>query len=375
MEDLKRFHDEWGPEKILWVYDPETEMNGVLVIDNTTFGPAKGGIEMVSTVNLADLLRSARAMTWKCAIYDVFFGGAKASIIADPKMISKERKIALVKSFAMSIRHLSPALYVAGPGLNIGEEEMAVYAMTNGSLRSCTGKPPEMNVRPGEKCNIPPEHVSTCYGVFQALIIASEYSDISLDDAKIAIEGFGKIGSELTRYLSEFGVRVVAVSDSKGCVFNPRGLEYELLRKIKIETGSVVNYEPGEALSHEEIFRIPVDVLIPASVPEVITIKNVNDVKAKLIVEAAENPLSIEAEKKLGEKGVLIIPDILANAGGTISSYLEYSGENIPGILQKIKYLIRNMIESLLDESERKGTTLRESAVELAKEKIIKKKS
>ncbi|MCD6469916.1 Glu/Leu/Phe/Val dehydrogenase, partial [Candidatus Bathyarchaeota archaeon] len=318
MSEIERFCDEWGPEKILQVYDQETNMKGILVIDNTALGPGKGGIRITATVTIEEVFRLARTMTWKCALAGLPFGGAKAGIIADAKKITKAEKIKLVKKFAVALKPLSPSQYIAGPDINTGEEEMAAYAIANGNLRSCTGKPAHMCVRPGEKCGIPHEYGSTAYGVFHATIIASKYADLDLRRARVAIDGFGNVGSSLAKYLSDYDVRIIAVSDSKGCIYNQDGLNYEELKRVKIETGSVINYERGRTLRHEEIFELPADILVPASIPDVINEKNVDRVQAKLIVEAANIPIRYNVEKILHERGILVAPDIVVNAGGVI---------------------------------------------------------
>lgn len=276
---MEKFEDEWGPEKILQVYESETKMKGILVIDNTVLGPGKGGIRMTPTVGVEEVFRLARTMTWKCALAELPLGGAKSGIIADPKKISKEEKNNLIKAFAIALKPLSPSQYIAGPDINTGEEEMAIYAMANGNLSSCTGKPANMCVKPGEKFGIPHEYGSTAYGVFHATIVASEHIGLDLRKAKVAIDGFGNVGSFLMKYLSDYGAEIVAVSDSKGCIYNPSGLEYEKLRRIKDETKSIIDYEPGQILKNEELFKLPVEILVPASIPDVINEKNVDKVK------------------------------------------------------------------------------------------------
>jgi glutamate dehydrogenase/leucine dehydrogenase len=370
MIDLDRFADEWGPEKILQVYDPSTGMRGILVIDNTALGPGKGGIRMTPTVSVEEVFRLARVMTWKCALAELPFGGAKSGIIADPKRMSKEEKLALVKAFAIALKPLSPSQYVAAPDINTGEEDMAVYALTNGSLNSCTGKPASMCVRPGEKCGIPHEFGSTAYGVLNVIIVTSEHVGLDIKKAKVAIDGFGNVGSTLAKYLTEFGVKVVAVSDSKGCVYNPDGLDFEKLRKVKADKGSVINYEPGQVLRHSEIFELPVDILVPASIPDVINEKNVDKIQAKIIVEAANIPMKYEAEKVLHERGVLVVPDILANAGGVISSYAEYRGENPEKMFEMIKERITKNTRLILAESSRKKVPPRDTALEIAQKRV-----
>ena len=372
MVDIEKFADEWGPEKVLQVYDSHSRTQGILVIDNTALGPGKGGIRMTSTVSVEEIFRLARTMTWKCALAELPFGGAKSGIIADPKKISKEEKLNLIKAFGMALKPLSPSQYIAAPDINTGEEEMAAYALANGSLRSCTGKPAHMCVRPGEKCGIPHEYGSTGYGAFHATNVAAEHAEINPKEAAIAIDGFGNVGSFLAKYLNEFGAKVVAVSDSKGCIYNPDGLYYEKLKKVKEETTSVINYEPGQVLKHEELFELPVDVLVPASIPDVINERNVDKIEAKLIVEAANIPATHESEEKLHEKGVLVVPDIIGNAGGVISSYAEYMGENPQRMFEMVKEKIVRNVRLVIKKAEEEKITPRDAALEIAQERIRK---
>ncbi|MGB9853547.1 MAG: Glu/Leu/Phe/Val family dehydrogenase [Candidatus Bathyarchaeales archaeon] len=370
MVDVDRFADEWGPEKIVQVYDASTGMRGILVIDNTALGPGKGGIRMTPTVNVEEVFRLARVMTWKCALAELPFGGAKSGIIADPKRMSKEEKMGLIRAFAIALKPLSPSQYVAAPDINTGEEEMAFYALANGSLNSCTGKPSSMCVRPSEKCGIPHEYGSTAYGVLNVIIVTSEHVGLDLTKAKVAIDGFGNVGSTLAKYLADYGVRIVAVSDSKGCIYNPGGLDYEKLRKVKVDKGSVINYEPGQILRHGEIFELPADILVPASIPDVIDDKNVDKIQARIVVEAANIPMKYEIEKALHERGVLVVPDILANAGGVISSYAEYIGENPEKMFEMIKERIIKNTRLILAESNRKKVPPRETALEIAQKRV-----
>jgi glutamate dehydrogenase (NAD(P)+) len=370
MVDIERLADEWGPEKILQIYDSHTKAQGILVIDNTALGPGKGGIRMTPTVSVKEVFRLARTMTWKCAAAELPFGGAKSGIIIDPKKILKEEKLSLVKAFAVALRPLSPSQYIAAPDINTGEEEMAAYALANGSLRSCTGKPAHMCVRPGVKCGIPHEYGSTGYGVFHATSVAAGSVNMNLKEAAIAIDGFGNVGSLLAKYLSEFGAKVVAVSDSKGCIYNPDGLDYEKLKKVKEETRSVTNYELGQVLEHEELFELPVEILIPASVADVINEKNVDKIKAKLIVEAANIPATYKIEERLHQKGVLVIPDIIANAGGVISSYAEYMGENPQRMFEIVKEKIVKNVRLTIKKAQEEKMAPRDAALELAQNRV-----
>jgi len=373
--EIEKFTDEWGPEKILHVYDPKVRMKGVLIIDNTTLGPGKGGIRMLPTITTEEIFRLARTMTWKCAMAELPFGGAKSGIIADPKQLSKEKKMKIIGAFSRALKPVCPKLYVAAPDMNTGEEEMAVFAKENGSMKACTGKPTHMCVKPGVKCGLPHEYGSTGYGVVQAAFTAANYVSLDIEGATAAIEGFGNVGSFVTGYLTQIGVKVVAVSDSKGCIYNPEGLEYEKLYKVKGETRSVINYRPGKVLDNKEIFELPVDILVPAALPDVIRKDNVDRVKAKMVVEAANIPVSSEIEEVLRKRGVLVVPDIVANAGGVISSYAEYKGYNPKRMLKLVQRKIRRNTRTVLEYAEEKNIGLRDAALNIAKERIRRARS
>jgi glutamate dehydrogenase (NAD(P)+) len=370
---IEAFADEWGPEKILQVYDPKMGMKGVLVIDNTTLGPGKGGIRMMSTVTTEEIFHLARTMTWKCALAKIPFGGAKSGVIADPKQITAEKKMDLIRAFSRSLKRVCPSLYVAAPDINTGEKEMAVFAEANGSMKSTTGKPAHMCVKPGIKCGIPHEYGSTALGVVQSAFTAANYlDDLDIDNSTVAIEGFGNVGSFVAEYFSQIDVRVVAVSDSKGCIYNPNGLNYEKLLGVKAKTGSVINYPSGKVLENKELFELVVDILVPAALPYVITEKNVELVKAKLVVEAANLPVHPEIEKVLDKRGILVVPDILANAGGVISSYAEYRGYNPKRMLELVQRKIRQNTIKVIETALSKDVNLRDVAMSIAKERIIK---
>lgn len=370
---IEAFADEWGPEKILQVYDPKTGMKGVLVIDNTTLGPGKGGIRMMPTVTTEEIFHLARTMTWKCALAKIPFGGAKSGIISDPKQITAEKKIDLIRAFSRSLKRVCPSLYVAAPDINTGEKEMAVFAEANGSMKSTTGKPAHMCVKPGIKCGIPHEYGSTALGVVQSAFTAANYiDDLNIDNSTVAIEGFGNVGSFVAEYFSQIDVKVIAVSDSKGCIYNPNGLNYEKLLNVKNKTGSVINYRPGKVLENRELFELTVDILVPAALPYVITEKNVELVKAKLVVEAANLPIHPQIEKILDNRGILVVPDILANAGGVISSYAEYRGYNPKRMLELVQRKIRQNTIKVIETALSKDINLRDVAMNIAKERIIK---
>ena len=354
--------DEWGPEKILEVYDPKTKMRGFTVIHSTALGPAKGGIRMEPDVTKEEVYGLAQAMTWKCALADLPFGGGKSGIIANPKAENKQE---IVAAFARAIKDICPSKYVAAPDMNMGEHEMETFANTNGDLKSITGKPLKMG-------GLPHELGSTGFGVYLSTIIALNHKNIDVENATIAIEGFGNVGQFTAKFLIEKGAKIVAVSDSKGTAYNENGFDFEKLMDIKTTTKSVINYPNCVVKTTKELFELDVDVLIPGARPEVITEKNVNGIKAKIVVEASNIPMSDEMEKILHDKDILVIPDFVANAGGVISSYVEFIGGNNDEAFKMIEEKITKNTELMLAQSKEKNIMPRVAATEIAKERIKK---
>jgi len=369
---LENFSDEWGPEKIIEVYDPKTGMKGVLVIDNTALGPGKGGIRMTSTVDVFEVFRLARTMTWKNAMADLPFGGAKSGIKAAPK--TKEERKAIVQAFARALKQLSPSLYIAAPDVNTSEEEMKWYAEANGNWKSCTGKPANYCMKlfgkKGEKCGIPHEYGSTGFGVAHATAVACNYANIELKNARIGIEGFGNVGVFVAKHLAEMGARITAVSDSKGCLYNSDGIDIEKLEKVKIETGSVINYHPGKILDNKKLFELDLDILIPAALPDSINSGNADKIRAKIIVEAANIPATPEIEEQLRKRGILVIPDFVANAGGVISSYAEYRGYNAKKMFILVEKKIKKNTEFVLKYAAKEGKSPRDAGMIIAQERV-----
>ncbi|MBI1888802.1 MAG: Glu/Leu/Phe/Val dehydrogenase [Candidatus Spechtbacteria bacterium] len=368
-------HDTYGPEYLLEVYDAETNMRGFLVIDNTALGPGKGGIRMTPNITLEEVFMLARTMTWKNALADLPFGGAKAGIVFDPSKSKKEEKKALVQAFSKALKPFVPKKYIAGPDMNSGEEEMQWFAEANGNWRSATGKPANLCMlvmgKKGSKqqCGIPHEFGSTGFGVAHATQVAAKHAGISLAGARVAVEGFGNVGEFTCKYLTEMGVLLVATSDMQGAVYNENGLDFKKLLAFK-KQGTVTLYEDAKKLSHEEIFELPVDILIPAAIPNVITEKNYKNVQAKLIIEAANVPISDDIEGKLAKRGILVVPDIIVNAGGVISSYAEYRGYNPKDMFSMVKSKIVKNTKAILESAKREGISPRASAMKIAEERV-----
>ncbi len=366
--------DEFGPEKILEVYDPKTKMHGFVVIDSTVRGLSKGGIRMTSSVTIDEVAKLARVMTFKTALAGLPFGGGKSGIIA-PKNMTKEQKFEIIRAFSKAIKPICPSKYIAAPDINTAEEEMRVFALANGSMKSCTGKPANLCVKPGEKCGIPHEYGSTGFGVYHATLVAVKHLGWkNIKDITIAIEGFGNVGTFAAKYLYKKGFKFVATSDSKGLIYNKNGLDYDKLMKIKKSKGTVIAYKPGIVMNNKNITNLDVDILITAAIPNVINKDNYKKVKAKLIVEGSNIPMTYDVEEKLHKRGILVIPDFVANAGGVISSYAEYKGLHPRDMFSLVeKKIVKNTTLVLKESLKKRHCKLRDVAMEIAISRIRKK--
>jgi len=246
--------------------------------------------------------------------------------------------------------------------MNIGENEMAIISRTIGTPKAATGKPASIG-------GLPHELGSTGYGVALSTMVALEHAKIPVDGAKIAIEGFGNVGTFTAKFLTESGAKVIAVSDSKGTAYLESGMKYETLMKVKKEKGTVTAYPGATVLSAAQLFAVKCDVLVPGARPDVINTGNARTVKAKIIVEAANIPMRHEIERELSKMGVLIIPDFVANAGGVISSYVEFKGGSEKEMFSLVKEKIT--ANTLLVLKRAKNGDLREAALSIAEERVI----
>ncbi len=355
-----RREDEYGFEKIIEVYDQKTQMQGVCVIHNTARGPGKGGIRMVPDVTVEEVMGLARAMTWKNAMADLPFGGAKSGIRADPKKLTPEQKEAQMRAFAYKIREVVPSEYIAGPDMNTTEKEMAQFADELGTMKACTGKPASVG-------GLPHELGSTGFGVSISTRTAVEHMGKSLKGMTVAIEGFGNVGTFTMKFLTEWGAKVVAVSDSKGTIYDKAGLDYATLMKVKAEKGTVTAAK-GEKLDAAKLFELPVDILVPGARPDVINKGNVANVKAKIVAEAANLPAKYEVEQVLMKKGVVVLPDFVANAGGVISSYCETMGWDEATMFKVVEHKLKTNTKIMLERM--KDNDTRKAAMEIAKERV-----
>jgi len=368
--------DEWGPEKVLQVYDPDTGMKGVLVIDNTSTGPGKGGIRFAESVTPAEVFKLARTMTWKCASAGLPFGGAKGGIIANS---NKVNQVEWMKSFAKMIRPYCPSQYIAATDVGTTELDMAVFAHEIGDMRACTGKPQELG-------GIPHELGTTGYGVSVALRTALDFLkdikrkglkasrplldltnnlDKKSNEIKVVIQGFGNVGSFTAKFLNDLDIKVVGVSDISGFVYDEKGLEIpQLMRDMsdKSKLSDLLSDNNNQQYQHhsydildkDEIFNVDSDIFIPAALTGVIndkTAPNLLKNNVKIIVEGANIPTTPSADQYLVANNVMIIPDFLANSGGVIGSFVEYQGRTEKEAFDLIEYKITNNVKRALYNS------------------------
>ena len=361
--------DEYGPERVFEVYNPKTGLHGFAVLDNLALGVAKGGIRMTPTVSVVEVSRLARAMTWKNSMADLPFGGGKAGIIADPKNISLEKKRALIEEFSRALKPVIPSLYVAGPDINTTEVEMGWFAKANGDLKACTGKPKELG-------GIPHELGSTGFGVYHSTLVAAEWLGGGVAGKTFAVEGFGNVGWFVSRFLTEKGAKFVAVSDSGGVLHNAQGINFQKLAEVKKNQKTVTAYGEGSQVlkGKDDILGIEADILITAAVPDLITKENWQKIKAKLIVQGSNIPTTPAIEKELHKKGVLVIPDFVANAGGVISSWVEYKGGTPEEMFKVVEEKVKRNTKAVLEKTTLgKGRIPREIAVGIARQRVLEK--
>jgi glutamate dehydrogenase (NAD(P)+) len=363
--------DQWGPEKILQVYDPDTDMKGVLVIDNTSTGPGKGGIRFAETVTPTEIFRLARTMTWKCAAAGLPFGGAKGGIVGNPNEVDR---VSWMKSFAKMIKPYCPTQYIAATDIGTTELDMAVFAHEIGDMRACTGKPAELG-------GIPHELGTTGYGVTSALEAAIEVLEefkllrISKKQIRVSIQGFGNVGSFTARFLDSSGIKIVAISDVSGFISNKDGLNIPRLMKDLKGITKFSDLKGYDIYDKEAIFEVDSDIFIPAAIGDVITDKTASKLlehNIKMVVEAANLPTLAGAGQYLYKNGVWIIPDFIANAGGVIGSFVEYQGRTEKEAFELIKYKIVKAVRNLLTEAVVGQENPRTLATEMARQVIYR---
>jgi glutamate dehydrogenase (NAD(P)+) len=297
---------------------------GYRVQYNITLGPAKGGIRYHPNVTLDEVTALAAWMTWKCAVAGIPFGGGKGGVICDPTKMSPRELEALTRRYVAEIIDLlGPDKDVPAPDVNTNEQVMAwvmdTYSMHVGTTTTSvvTGKPVEMGGSLGRR-------EATGRGVMIVTREAARYLEFDIIGATVAIQGFGNVGSVSANLLQRIGAKVVAVTDWKGGVSNAAGLDIPKLIEWAAQHKTVVGFPHGDPLDGDKIFGLETDVLIPAALENQITIANAASIKAKVVVEGANGPTTPEAHRQLHERGITVVPDILANMGGVTTSYFEW---------------------------------------------------
>jgi len=303
----------------------ETEVfTGYRVQYNIALGPAKGGIRFHPAVTLDEVTALAAWMTWKCAVAQVPFGGGKGGVACDPTRMSRRELERLTRRYVAEIVDaIGPDKDIPAPDVNTNDQVMAwvmdTYSMHTGSTATAvvTGKPLELGGSAGRR-------EATGRGVSIVAREAARHEGFGVGGARVAVQGFGDVGSVSAQLLRRMGARIVAVTDWKGGVYDERGLDVEAMIDYARQQQTVDGFPAGHRLSNEELLALDVDILVPAALENQITGKNAANVRARVIVEGANGPTTPEAHRALHDRGVFIVPDILANAGGVTASYFEW---------------------------------------------------
>jgi len=354
MADPFIFADELGPARVIHVYEPSVGLRGTLVVDNVATGPSIGGLRMAPDVTTEECFRLARAMTLKNAAAGLPHGGGKSVLVADPKCPA-EQKEALVRAMACALGDVRD--YIFGP--DMGTDEVCM-AWVKEEIGRSVGLPREIGGIPLDELG------ATGFGLAHAAEVAAGYCDVKLDGARVVVQGFGSVGMHGARFLRDRGAVLVAASDSRGAVHDPKGLDVDALCHRKREGGSVADHSPGRALDRDALIDVECEIWIPAARPDVFREDNVGRLRTKLVVSGANIPATPGAERYLHEQGVLCVPDFIANAGGVICAAMEYAGATEGQAFQAIEEKIRGNTEEVLGDSRRRDVLPRRAAEDLA---------
>jgi glutamate dehydrogenase (NAD(P)+) len=341
---------------------------GYRVHHNVTRGPAKGGIRYHPHVDLDEVKALAMWMTWKCAVAGIPFGGAKGGVAVDPKRLSRGELERMTRRYASEILPLiGPERDIPAPDMNTNEEIMSwimdTYSMNQGYSAPgvVTGKPVAIGGSRGRAG-------ATSRGVLYIIFSTLKSHGLGIDEVSVAIQGYGKVGGHAAQLLHDAGCQVVAVSDVEGGLYRERGLDPEAINRHKREAGTVVGFPGADLIANEELLEIDCDVLVPAAIEGVITTRNADRIKARIVCEAANGPITFEADKILSDRGVFVVPDILANSGGVSVSYFEWV-QDIQAYFwseEEVNDRLRQIMERSFAEvhtlARDKGLTMRQAA-------------
>jgi len=339
-------------------------------------GPFKGGIRYHPEASQEEIMALAMLMTWKCSVVNVPFGGGKGGIVCDPHQMTTGEIERLTRRYIKELLPvIGPETDIPAPDVNTNAQVMAwihdTYAVEVGStsLGVVTGKPISLGGSVGRED-------ATSRGCFFTCLKALAMHDLTLEKARLVVQGFGNAGYHLARLWRQAGGKVLAVSTSRGGVYNGKGLDVEAAKEHYKEQGDLLNYKGGEQISNAELLTLECEVLCPAALESAITEANAADIRARIIAEAANGPTTAEADVILKEKGIFVIPDILANAGGVSVSYFEW----VQGLTnffwkegdvhQRLKEIMDEAFDAVHDKSNRLSVTMREAAMALAVSRV-----
>ena len=342
------------PKRVLEVAIPvrmdngQTKMfTGYRVQHNVARGPAKGGLRYHPNVTLDEIKALAAWMTWKTATVNLPYGGAKGGVICDPKHMSKGELERMTRRYASEIRPIiGPEIDIPAPDVYTDAQTMAwimdTYSMAVGhaSAGVVTGKPVSIGGSQGRTD-------ATGRGVLFVVEEACKVKKIPLRGASVAIQGFGNVGSAVARLFAEKKAKIVAISDSRGGVHNPRGIDPLRALRYKERAGTVVGMPGASRISNDELLTLKCDILVPAALENVITLHNADQIKAKIVAEAANGPTTPHADEILSRRGVFVLPDILTNAGGVTVSYFEWVQDlqgffwQLPEVNSKLEFVMK----------------------------------
>lgn len=354
--------DQQGPERIVLVRDHHADLEAVVVVDSVAVGPAMGGVRMMADLTVEEVVRVARTMTLKCAAAGLPYGGAKAGIFAGPADPAIRER--LVRAFARSIRQLVD--YIPGPDMGTDETCMA---WIHDEIGRAAGLPAVLGGIPLDDLG------ATGFGLAVCAEVAEAQGILRLAGASVVVEGFGAVGRHAARFLAERGARIIAASDSRGGVVDRRGLDLNHLFALKADGRSVSEEGEGSPISAQDMVALDCDIWVPAARPDVFTEDNAGSVKARLILEGANIPATPGAEERLHERGVIVVPDVVANAGGVICAAVELRRGTPRDALALIEERIRDNVTEVLSASRDSGISPRRVAEAMAQRRLYEAES
>ena len=363
MSEMFSLGDDLGPARVIQVREPALGLQAAVVIDNVARGPSVGGLRMAPDVSLEECFRLARAMTLKNSAADLPHGGGKSVLWGDPRM-PRERKERLIRAFAHALRN--EADYIFGPDMGTDETCMA---WVKDEIGRAVGLPAALGGIPLDEIG------ATGWGLSQCAEVAAPFCGIELKGARVAVQGFGAVGKHAARFLAQRGAVLVAASDTRGTLYDPAGIDVAALTQLKSSGRTVFDFPRGQKLERDAVIGIECDILIPAARPDVVREDNVGAIRTKLVLQGANIPFTAAAEKTLHQRGVLVVPDFIANAGGMICAAMEYAGATQSAVFDTIAEKIRGNTEAVLRMMKERNSRPRQAAVELATHRLREAKS